>query len=134
MGKGSLKPYNLNLCSGYFAALKLAVHVRPIVGRWDGNLCCVRSVPTASIITRLGFLRGSALANRMNSENSRDVLDMPMETCRFFRRSMVCRLCPPVALSRQAPLQPFCERRVANFFPLGRDRLQSRDILLIQDR
>jgi len=47
MGEGSLEPYDLNLCRGCVAALKLAVHVNPIVGEWQGNLCCGRSFPSS---------------------------------------------------------------------------------------
>src|SRR5437016_2168605 len=45
MGEGRLEPYDLNLCSGYLATLKLAVHVYPIDAEWQGNLCCGRSIP-----------------------------------------------------------------------------------------
>src|SRR5436190_895019 len=47
---------------------------------------------------------------------------------------MICHLRPELELSRRRRLRPVRKQRVASFFHWGRDRLRSRDTLLIQDR
>src|SRR4029450_6318135 len=60
--QGSLEPYDLNLWSGYLAALKLAVYVCPIVAVWDSDLCCRRALTSsvdhheAGVLARVGQL------------------------------------------------------------------------------